>query len=493
MFVSVGEYGGQVRSKVFNLLITLIGTVLAAGIFLATIPSAQAAAKFAAITIDAHNGRIIFARNADALRYPASLTKIMTLYLVFQDLEAGRITIDTPLRVSKRAAGMQPSKLGLKPGSTIKVRHAIKALVTKSANDVAATVAENLGGSESAFAARMTRTARALGMTRTTFANASGLPNRRQRTTARDMATLGLRIQKDFPQYYSYFRTRAFTYKGRRYGNHNRLLGRVKGVDGIKTGYTRASGFNLTSSVRRKGRHVIGVVMGGKSGRSRNRYMTGILRSALKKVPYRKRRLIASTAGTPPGYKRRKTHALIASKPPKPNVITPNGQSDSRVRVLTANGGSAAPVRAQMKSLIVAQATEPEALPAEVSNKSDRADMPRLNDDVPAAAPPVKKVRVAKRPKREKKARAGIARGTTWQIQIGAYKTAGDALSGLTKAKNIGLKALRGKKALTMVVDAKGSKLYRARFAGFSRRQAKRACKSLSRRSFGCMTIAPRS
>ncbi|MEM8686401.1 MAG: D-alanyl-D-alanine carboxypeptidase [Pseudomonadota bacterium] len=492
MFVRVGEYGGQARSKVFNLVISLIGAVLAATIFLASGPSAQAAAKFAAITVDAHNGRVIFARNADALRYPASLTKIMTLYLVFQDLEAGRITIDTPLRVSRRAASMQPSKLGLKPGSTIKVRHAIKALVTKSANDVATTVAENLGGSEANFARRMTRTARALGMNRTTFANASGLPNRRQRTTARDMATLGLRIQRDFPQYYSYFRTRSFTYKGRRYGNHNRLLGRVKGVDGIKTGYTRASGFNLTSSVRRKGRHVVGVVMGGKSGRSRNRYMTGILKTALKKVPYRKRLRLASVAGTPPGYKRRKPHKVAAAKPPKPNVISPNGQSDSRVRVLSANGAGTAPVRAQMKSLIVAQATEPEALPAEISNKSDRADIVRLQDDVPSPKQ-VKKIKVAKRTIKRTEPRTGIARGRTWQIQIGAYKTAGDALSGLTKAKNIGLKALRGKKALTMVVKAKGAKLYRARFAGFSRNQAKRACKSLSRRSFGCLTIAPRS
>ncbi len=489
MFVRVGEYGGQARSRVSNLLISLFGALLAATFFLASGPSAQAAAKFAAITVDAHSGRVIFARNADALRYPASLTKIMTLYLVFQDLEAGRISIDTPLRVSRRAASMQPSKLGLKPGSTIRVRHAIKALVTKSANDVATTVAENLGGSEANFARRMTRTARALGMSRTTFANASGLPNRRQRTTARDMATLGLRIQRDFPQYYSYFRTRTFTYKGRRYGNHNRLLGRVKGVDGIKTGYTRASGFNLTSSVRRKGRHVVGVVMGGKSGRSRNRYMTGILKTALKKVPYRKRLRLASVAGTPPGYKRRKPHKVAAAKPRKPNIISPNGQSDSRVRVLSANGAGAAPVRAQMKSLIAAKVTETEALPADISNKSDRADIERLQDDVPQT----QQVKVAKRKTKRAEPRIGMARGRTWQIQIGAYNSAGEALSGLTKAKNIGLKALRGKKALTMVVKTKGAKLYRARFAGFNRNQAKRACKSLSRRSFGCLTIAPRS
>ncbi len=489
MFVRVGAYGGQTRSRVVSLWVYLIGTVLAATISLATIPSAQAAAKFAAITIDAHSGRILFARNADSLRYPASLTKIMTLYLVFQDLQAGRIKIDSRLRVSRHAASMQPSKLGLKPGSTIKVRDAIKALVTKSANDVAATVAEGLAGSEAAFAKRMTRTARALGMTRTTFANASGLPDRRQRTTARDMATLGLRIQKDFPQYYTYFRTRTFVYKGRKYGNHNRLLGRFKGIDGIKTGYTRASGFNLTSSVRRKGRHVIGVVMGAKSGRSRNRYMAGILKTALKKTPYRKRTLIASTAGRPPG---RKTHAVAALKPkkraPRPNVLTPNGQGDSRVRVLTANGAAATNVRARMKSLVVAQPAKPK--PVDASGKSDREDMVRLNDDRPTAAVPAKRVKVAKR---AHTAPTGMARGRTWQIQIGAYASAGDALSGLTKAKNTGLKSLRGKKALTMMVDSRGKKLYRARFAGFSRNQAKRACKSLSRRSFGCLPIAPRS
>jgi len=186
----------QVMRHVGALLVLL---VLAAGVLA---PAASANPKFAAVTIDARNGKILFAENADATRHPASLTKMMTLYLVFQELQSGRLRLDSPIRMSARAAGMAPSKLGVKAGGTITVETAIRALVVKSANDVAAAVAENIAGSEKAFADRMTRQARALGMSRTTFANASGLPNPRQVTTARDMATLGLRLMRDFPQYY---------------------------------------------------------------------------------------------------------------------------------------------------------------------------------------------------------------------------------------------------------------------------------------------------
>ena len=405
MFVRVSESSGRPRSRLSSLLIALIGTVLAAAVSLATIPSAIAAPKFAALTVDAHNGKILFARNIDKLRYPASLTKIMTLYVLFQDLEAGRIKIDSPLRVSRRAASRQPSKLGLKPGSTIKVRHAIKALVTKSANDVATTVAEGLAGTEAAFARRMTKTARALGMSRTTFTNASGLPDRRQRTTARDMATLGLRIQRDFPQFYTYFRTRSFTYRGRKYRNHNRLLGRFKGVDGIKTGYTRASGFNLTSSVKRRGKHVIGVVMGAKSGKSRNRYMAGILKSALRKVPSRKRRLLASTAGSPP----RKSSAT-GQAAWKPRVRSLRGAVTTRAQTITAG--------AEGKSRTQALAPAPaEAAPPKQKKTVQKAKTKRIA-------------------RKKKKARTTMARGKTWQIQVGAYKSAADAFGGLAKAKN---------------------------------------------------------
>jgi D-alanyl-D-alanine carboxypeptidase len=229
------------------------------------------------MTVDARNGKVLFAENADATRHPASLTKMMTLYLVFQDLSTGKIKLDSPIKMSARATGMAPSKLGVKTGQSITVETAIRALVVKSANDVAAAVAENLGGSEKAFAQRMTSTARNIGMSRTTFLNASGLPNPGQITTARDMATLGLRLMRDFPQYYPYFRTRSFVYQGRTIKGHNKLLGTYEGTDGIKTGYINASGFNLVSSVRRGDKRLVGVVLGGKSGASRDAYMKQML------------------------------------------------------------------------------------------------------------------------------------------------------------------------------------------------------------------------
>lgn len=242
------------------------------------------ARRYASIVIDGETGRVLHASNPDRRVYPASLTKIMTLYLTFEALESGKLTLDTKLKVSKRAAGQTPSKLGLRAGRTIRVEDAILALVTKSANDAATVLAEHLGGTESQFAQMMTRKARDLGMKRTTFRNASGLPNRRQLSTARDMATLAQAIQAAHPQYYHYFSRRKFSYGKRTFRNHNRLLSRYEGTDGIKTGYTRASGFNLVSSVERNGNRVIGVVIGGRTATSRDRHMRGLLDKAFRKI-----------------------------------------------------------------------------------------------------------------------------------------------------------------------------------------------------------------
>jgi D-alanyl-D-alanine carboxypeptidase len=242
------------------------------------------AAKYAAIVIEENTGRVLFARNADKLRYPASLTKIMTLYMLFEDIEAGRLTMKSHMPVSKVAAGRSPSKLYLKPGQSISVEQAVYALVTKSANDVATAVAEKLAGSEQKFAKRMTRKARALGMSRTTFRNASGLPHSKQRSTARDMARLAIAMRRDFPQYFKYFSTKSFNWNGRKFGNHNKLLGRFNGTDGIKTGYINASGFNLVATVRRNNVRLIGVVFGGKTSRSRDAHMMDILERQFKRV-----------------------------------------------------------------------------------------------------------------------------------------------------------------------------------------------------------------
>ncbi|MBR1211144.1 D-alanyl-D-alanine carboxypeptidase [Bradyrhizobium sp. JYMT SZCCT0180] len=239
--------------------------------------------QFASIIVDGNSGATLSSNNPDALRRPASLTKIMTLYLLFEQLERGKMKLDTEMEVSAYASQQAPTKLGLKPGQTIKVEDAIKGLVTRSANDASVVIAEAIAGDEDEFAKLMTRKARSLGMSKTVYRNANGLPNDEQLTTARDQATLGRAVQERFPRYYRYFATTSFTYRGQSIRNHNRLLGNVEGVDGIKTGYTRASGFNLVSSMRRGNRHLIGVVLGGRSGGSRDATMRTLLAENLDK------------------------------------------------------------------------------------------------------------------------------------------------------------------------------------------------------------------
>ncbi len=249
-----------------------------------TLTPNSANARYAAIVLDADTGKTLHAANPDTRNYPASLTKMMTLYFVFEALEAGTLSLRSRLRVSARAAGMAPSKLGVKKGESISVETAILALVTKSANDAAVVVAEALGGTEVKFARAMTQKAQQLGMRRTTFRNASGLPNRRQLSTARDMAILARRLIKDFPRQYRYFSRERYQFRGKEYKNHNNLLRTYPGTDGIKTGYIRASGFNLAASVSRGGRRLIGVVFGGKSAKSRDKHMARLLDREFQKL-----------------------------------------------------------------------------------------------------------------------------------------------------------------------------------------------------------------
>lgn len=233
--------------------------------------------KYAAIVVDASNGRTLFQAYSTAPRYPASLTKMMTLYLTFEAMQQGRLTKNTLIPVSENARSQPPSKLGFKRGEQVELEAAVRALATKSANDVAVAVGEYLGGSEEGFARQMTSKARQLGMTSTVFRNASGLPDAGQRTTARDMAVLGMALRKHFPQHYYYFSATDFNFRGRRVRGHNDLLGRVNGVDGIKTGYIRASGFNIVTSVNADGRKLVIVVMGGDSARKRNAHVEELI------------------------------------------------------------------------------------------------------------------------------------------------------------------------------------------------------------------------
>jgi D-alanyl-D-alanine carboxypeptidase len=283
----IGDFCDKRRSrrKVFTALESAVRDISPLGRAVALISALAAAAfaqpadaaKYKAIVIDADSGEVLFQRNADGRHYPASLTKMMTLYLTFEALDSGALSMDKDLKVSKRASGQAPSRLGLRAGQTIRVEDAILAVVTKSANDAATVLAENLADSEIKFAIKMTETARRLGMRKTVFRNASGLPNRRQVSTPRDMATLARALIADFPQFYHYFSAREFAWGNRIYKNHNNLLEHYDGVDGLKTGYIRASGFNIATSAQRDGKRVIGVVMGGKTSSWRDERMAYLL------------------------------------------------------------------------------------------------------------------------------------------------------------------------------------------------------------------------
>ena len=298
-------------NKVKWFFILLIG-------FLVSIQPAQA--KYASFIINENTKRVYYTANADTRNYPASLTKIMTLYMIFDALKTKKISMNTKFKVSRRATRQPPSKLNLSAGSSISVKHAILALITKSANDVATVVAENLGKSERNFARLMTKKAKKLGMKRTTFKNASGLPNRGQLSTARDMATLGMAIRKNHSVFFKLFKTKSFIYKGTRYGNHNNLLGSYSGTDGIKTGYTHASGFNLVASVERNGQRIIGVVFGGKKARSRDKHMIKLLNRYFKTNASKPLVRIAKASELP----KNRPKIIVAEKNVKNFKVPPN-------------------------------------------------------------------------------------------------------------------------------------------------------------------------
>jgi D-alanyl-D-alanine carboxypeptidase len=354
--------------------------------------------QFSLIIVDGNSGAVLTSNNPDGSRHPASLTKIMTLYLLFERLEANKMNLDTEMEVSEHASEQAPTKLGLRPGQTIRVEDAIKGLVTRSANDAAVVIAEAIGGDEDDFAKMMTRKARALGMTRTTYRNASGLPNDEQVTTARDQATLGRAIQDRFPRYYRYFSTSVFNYRGQSIRNHNRLLGNVEGVDGIKTGYTRASGFNLVTSMRRGNRHLVGVVLGGRSGGSRDAIMRNLLAENLEK-----------------GATKRTVAAITERNPADANADVAEAEAASRpTEMAQGNGGIAAsepgmaaqaatrPVVAAKPSLMAAAAAalppppakvEPQAKPEPAQFTSGVIQTQQIAA-IPGSAEPMKPVRV---------------------------------------------------------------------------------------------------
>ena len=245
--------------------------------------------KYAAILIDSDTGEVLYARQADATRFPASITKVMTLYIAFQELKAGNIRESDDIRISSYAASQPPTKLGLRPGQTITVRDAMGVIATRSANDIAVALAEYISGSHTEFAVRMTREARRLGMGRTTFRNATGLPNPGHVTTARDIATLSRALIRDFPKRYPMFSQVSFEYEGQQIGNHNHLLKTMPGVDGIKTGYTNAAGFTLAASAAHDGIRLIAVVLGGPNRMMRDGNVSDLLDTGFSVLTRRSR------------------------------------------------------------------------------------------------------------------------------------------------------------------------------------------------------------
>ena len=396
----------------------------------------------AAIVVDMNSGRILHEQASMTPRAPASLTKMMTLYVLFSYLRSGAVTPDTEFVVTPYAASQSPTKLGLKPGATIRAADAVHALVTLSANDAAVTIAENLAGTEANFARVMTRKAQEIGMMSTLFRNASGLPNDQQVTTARDMAILAQHLIRDFPEYYGCFQTKYFTYRGHRYRNHNRLLFGYKGTDGIKTGYTRAAGFNLTASVKRDDKHLVAVVLGGRTGSQRDAAMRSLLDRSFPKAvagrpkPVDTAPLVASleTAPTPPPVAKKRVFALASAGPAEP--------------VSFSTEAAPAPAR-----LAAPQAAEVSADPTPTGPTTSAK----------AAGP--------------------------YHVQVGAFTSQAEAESRLGEVRGRATTILDGHQPVAVAFQKDDTQWYRARFAGFTQDRAKSTCAELKRMSFECVVM----
>jgi len=478
---------------------------------------------YAAIVLDAKNGAVLHQANPDSLRHPASLTKIMTLYLLFERMESGKISLDTQMPVSEEAASQAPTKLGLKSGDTLKVEDAIKGLVTKSANDAAVVIAEALGGTEDEFARAMTRKARALGMKNTTYRNANGLPNDQQITTARDQALLGIAIQERFPKQYRYFSLASFTYRGSAMRNHNHLLGSVDGVDGIKTGYTRDSGFNLVTSVRRGARHIVAVVLGGRSAASRDARMRSLIEENIDEASTKAPVMQVAEAAKPEAVKPEPMPAPVA----RPQVVTADPAPMAfapRVNESTATvaPGSNAPITPVKVKTVTVKLVPPKIASADPASNALAAKLAAVTpEEVPvesapagsmpavafapveAPAPPAQKpgilgklvISAAKEtavPSAKAEEIPSSPRHTArggWAIQVGAYEDEGEAKQHLSNAKSK-IADVSRKAEPYIERTKKGAKTYyRARFAGFDRDQAEAVCKRLKREDVACMAL----
>lgn len=430
---------------------------------------AAIAAPYAAMVMDARTGEILHAANADTRLHPASLTKMMTIYVAFDAIRRGEITLDTPVRISAKAAAEPPSKLGLKAGQTITMRHLIRAASIRSANDAATAIGEAISGSEAAFAERMNRTARALGMTRTTFRNAHGLTQEGHLSTARDMTVMGRRLMMDFPQYYNLFSRQTADAGIAQVRNTNwRLLNSYRGADGIKTGYTRAAGFNLVASAERGQVRVIATVFGGRSVATRNARIEELLDLGFSKAPASARivRPAAPVLGAEPGQ----TAVLTSRRPaPRPSVPAP-------ALVAIAEGINAVVEARATETALVEPADDPaaEAILAAVSTAPPPAPRPTMPEEPEG---PIVVTRVSSSGDRY------------FAISIGRWSTRHQAERSLLQVALMEMDTLDG--ALRKVVERGGR--FEGNFVGLAATQAERACLRLRARNTTCELRSPQS
>ncbi|MCC7166265.1 MAG: D-alanyl-D-alanine carboxypeptidase [Rhodospirillales bacterium] len=420
------------RFKPFGFLPTL----LAAFALLAIGMAAPAQARYASIVIDADSGEVLHAVNANTPNYPASLTKLMTLYLAFDALKQGKARLSDRVEFSENAEAQAPSKLGLRTGQSISLEQAILALVTKSANDVAVALAEHLAGTEEEFARRMTARARQLGMSRTTFVNASGLPDGEQMSTARDMATLGRALLRNHPDRYHYFKVRQFTFAGQTFSTHNRLMLTYKGADGMKTGYIRASGFNLVTSASRNGRRLIGVVFGGNTAAQRDRHMAGLLDK---------------------GFASKKGATVHHAKHTVESYENADDQDEAVIEQAEVPA-KAPPVKT--------------ALAQPANGKKTKADKSRAKPTPQDEA-------------------VGDADSSSWGVQVGAFGRYAAAFQAASEAQRQLVGTVPHGRVAVLNGRGNGQTLYRARLVGITESQARAACKALGKAKSACQIVAP--
>ena len=460
--------------------------------------------KYAAIVIDARNGTILHDKFSTKKRYPASLTKIMTLYLLFEDLESKKVKLSTRMKISKKAAGRPPTKLGLKAGQKISVKDALLGLMIKSANDAAVVIAEHLEGSEKAFATRMTRKAKKLGMKKTIFKNCHGLPNKDQQTTAKDMATLGRALFKRFPAYYRYVSTQSFWYQGRKFKNHNRLLGKVKGVDGIKTGYINASGFNLVTSAVREGIRLIAVVMGGRSSQARDRRMAQLLEVTFKKILADQRLFLARLTPPKKPFNFSKPYLLMAkgpqiTPPPLPDcklpeVLPPVGPTFMAQKNMSPTpSASHPPLRLASNSTTLGSGSTLDSDNKDSDDKSLKSThrssrewtlKDLIGDKIRSLDPIGDKIR-------RLESRATLPHhNPDWSVQVGAFSLAKDAHSIAVEHLSRLSPSYEATVSVTLS-KLKRRNLYQARLSGLTEREAHQICTELKNQGQRCLPIKP--